>query len=321
MRISQLIKRTRGRFILIGLWFLLQLLNGCSSKARIWSTQVASMSYTVPIYTTSNPFSITTPAITPIPKFTKSVTWTSTATPMKDRWIPNGLYTGMVNAIAIDPISPATVYIATSVNGIYKSTDDGRTWKESNGDMKESYTTSLVVDPNNPSNIYVGVWIDGVIHSSDGGNTWEYLNNGLSPSDYQNGEFGLAVSPQSPTTLFLGADSGIFTYSTESRQWISENSGVPDQFVANSFAFDPKTPTTIYVGASKYWNYQRVGMVLKSINGGKQWKVIKSNLWDDGSVHVAIDPIRPNILFFGLYGGVYIRAATVVLVGGPSIKA
>jgi hypothetical protein len=89
--------------------------------------------------------------------------------------------------VAFDPSNSKTVYVATQVSGVFKSTDGGMTWAPSNGNLMPWMTAagsfidvrSIVVDPNNSKTVYIGTNGQGVYKSIDGGGSW---NNVLAPS-------------------------------------------------------------------------------------------------------------------------------------------
>lgn len=97
-----------------------------------------------------------------------------------------------IGAIAVAPSDPDIIYVGTgesdirsdlaSGDGVYKSLDGGRTWK--NVGLKDSRQISrIAIDPTNPDIVYVGVLGHaygpsaerGVYKSTDGGVTWRHV--------------------------------------------------------------------------------------------------------------------------------------------------
>src|SRR2546426_2055073 len=60
-------------------------------------------------------------------------------------WAPIGLTGGYVNALAIDPQRPTTVYAGTSWGGVFKSIDGGATWSPPTGGP--FMVNTLAIDP------------------------------------------------------------------------------------------------------------------------------------------------------------------------------
>jgi len=77
-----------------------------------------------------------------------------------------------VPQVAIDPITPTTLYAGT--NGIvFKSTNSGGMWGASGrGVPAEVFVLRLAIDPRTPTTIYAATWGGGVFKSTDGAATW-----------------------------------------------------------------------------------------------------------------------------------------------------
>ncbi|MEO0734751.1 MAG: glycosyl hydrolase, partial [Bacteroidota bacterium] len=92
--------------------------------------------------------------------------------------------------LTIDPNNPATVWLGTGENvggrhigfgdGVYRSTDAGRSWKNM-GLPNSEHVSKIIVHPDNSDVIWVAsqgpLWSPGgdrgVFKSTDGGETWE----------------------------------------------------------------------------------------------------------------------------------------------------
>jgi len=74
--------------------------------------------------------------------------------------------------LAVDPLHPQTVYVASTDNPVDKSTDGGANWKRIDP-WKDNYVSGggVVLDPRNPKSVYVAT-SDGVYKSADGGTSW-----------------------------------------------------------------------------------------------------------------------------------------------------
>jgi uncharacterized repeat protein (TIGR01451 family) len=63
-----------------------------------------------------------------------------------------------LRAVAVDPVTPSTIYAAgRSRNGIYKSTDGGATWSLSSAGLAITSAQALAIDPASTGNVYVGM--------------------------------------------------------------------------------------------------------------------------------------------------------------------
>jgi gliding motility-associated-like protein len=102
-------------------------------------------------------------------------------------WTTNtdSLATLGVSSIAIDPQYPDTIYLGTGDRdasdsygrGIFKSTDGGQTWLQSNSGMGNVTVGKLIIDPNN-SQILLAATSSGVYRSTNGGSSWTRTKTG-----------------------------------------------------------------------------------------------------------------------------------------------
>jgi hypothetical protein len=130
-------------------------------------------------------------------------------------WTSNGPEGGDIRALAIDPVTPTTLYAGT-FGGVFKSTDGGGSWQAMNIGLVDSFgfvpfVYALVIDPVTPTTLYAGT-SGGVFKSTDGGGSWNPMNTdlidpffGFIPS-----VSALAIDPVIPTTLYAGTGVGVF---------------------------------------------------------------------------------------------------------------
>lgn len=187
----------------------------------------------------------------------------------------------------ISKFNAKTLYVGG--NYVLKSTDMGGTWKKVSGDMTRG------IDQNTLPMM---------------GKLWqpEAVAKNMSTSKFGN-IFALSESPLKQGMLYVGTDDGLI--------WITENDGenwtkydkfpgVPNMTFVNYITPSKHNENTVYTcfdgrkNSSDFKPY-----VLKSLDKGKTWKSIASNL-PSGTVYCIIeDPIDPNILFIGTEWGVW----------------
>src|SRR5437867_8740644 len=123
--------------------------------------------------------------------------------------------TGSIGAIAIAPSSPDVIYVGSGEglqrpdlstgDGIYKSTDGGRTWRHL-GLREGRQIPQIVVDPSDPNRLFVAVLGSpygpgperGLFRSTDGGETFEKVLH----RDEDTGGVDIAFDPQDPRTVY-----------------------------------------------------------------------------------------------------------------------
>jgi hypothetical protein len=160
-------------------------------------------------------------------------------------WTSNGPEGGRINALAIDPVSPTTLYAGTLEGGVFKSTNGGGNWSAVNTGLPTGTIDeilALTIDPATPTTVYAGTNSGGVFKSTNGGGSWSAVNTGLPHT----GIGALAIDPATPTTLYAGG-SGVFKSTNSGDNWSALNICLPHTGVS-VLAIDPVTPTTLYAG-------------------------------------------------------------------------
>ena len=206
--------------------------------------------------------------------------------------------TGSVGAIAVAPSDPNIVYVGmgeetvrgnvSSGDGVYRSADGGKTWK--NIGLADTEQISRVrVDPRNPDLVYVAaighVWGDneqrGIFRTKDGGKTWEKVLY----RDAATGASDLVIDPSNPRTLYAalwqfgrkpyrmdsgGEGGGLFKSMDGGDSWteISRNKGLPSGVLGKiNVAVSP-------VNSNRVWAMVEAkdGGLYRSDDAGETWQ-------------------------------------------------
>ncbi|HPM32396.1 MAG TPA: T9SS type A sorting domain-containing protein [Chryseolinea sp.] len=108
---------------------------------------------------------------------------------------------GDVNRIIIDPANE-NIVVAACNDAIYRSTNGGTSWTKR---LNQPFVQDLKALPGNFNTQYATQNGVGVFRSLDAGVTWAAYGAGLSPG----GRMELAISPVTPTRLFISAEGGL----------------------------------------------------------------------------------------------------------------
>jgi photosystem II stability/assembly factor-like uncharacterized protein len=205
--------------------------------------------------------------------------------------------TASVGAIAVAPSNPNVVYVGSGEglhrpdlsvgDGIYKSTDAGKTWTHL-GLRDGQQIAQLVVDPKNPDRVFVSVAGHpygpneerGVYRSLDAGKTFEkvlYRNENVGASDVQidptNPQIVYAAlweSREGPweNGVFNGDGGGIFKSTDGGKTWRELSRGLPGNIVQANLAIAPSAPKTLFAAVRT----KTIAKLYRSDDGGETWR-------------------------------------------------
>jgi photosystem II stability/assembly factor-like uncharacterized protein len=217
------------------------------------------------------------------------------------RWDPvtdSTRMAGSIGAIAVAPSDPNVVYVGTGEspprgnvspgNGMYRSTDAGRTWAAA-GLPDAGQIGAIAVHPTNADVVYAAALGHifgpneqrGVFRSTDGGATWTRVLF----RDAKSGAIEVMMDPGNPRILYAalwqaqrfpwgfesgGPGSGIFKSTNAGDTWteITRNPGLPDSGVVGKvgIAVSPANPDRVWAIVE-----HDQGGVFQSNDGGATW--------------------------------------------------
>jgi len=117
-------------------------------------------------------------------------------------WDGRPLY--QYSTLLIDPTDPQTMYFGTFPAGIYKTTDNGRHWRESTVGWTNDGVFCLVFHPEDTNIIYAGTY-NGINRSLDRGAHWEMWDNGW---PVEQGVFAIAFDSIDPDVMYACSKNG-----------------------------------------------------------------------------------------------------------------
>jgi uncharacterized repeat protein (TIGR01451 family) len=181
--------------------------------------------------------------------------------------------------MAIDPKVPNTLFVSLQDGGVWKTTDGGTTWVESDTGLNATVgdVNILGVDPVTDSTVYAagGGKINSII----------FARPFISINDLKS--CGLAQG------MFKSTDGGA--------NWSAANSGLTNKAVS-TLAIDPKTPSILYVGTSAAFPGSGVSL-FKSTDGAATWNPSDTGLGNHPVQSIAINPVTTSILYASVSSG------------------
>lgn len=259
----------------------------------------------------------------------KGASWTKTNLSIKLGGNEDGRNTG--ERLAVDPNKGSILYLGSSKDGLWKSTDYGATWNKINTFPLTTFSGAgasfVLFDKttgsagNATQTIYVGVLQTGtnLYKSSDGGNTWNAVPNqptGLMPHQAalaSNGTMYITYSDgPGPNNISSGA---VYKLNTATNVFTAINppAGQGGYAGVSVSATDPNTVVVSTI--DRWWPRDEV---YRSTDAGGSWKpLLASATWDHSSApytggytphwlgDVELDPYDAGKAWFVTGYGVY----------------
>ena len=243
-----------------------------------------------------------------------------------------------MGALAIAPSNPDVIYLGSgqvasrwdiqSGNGVYKSTDGGKSW-HSAGLQDTKYIGKILVDPNDPDTVLVGALGHyfgpnpqrGVFRSSDGGKTWQQTLT-------INGDTGvvdLARDPSNANVIYAaawqvrnypwlsyfqpnaGPGSGLYKSTDDGKTWtrISGNGwptgdlgriGITAASGNRVYAVVDAAPAS---GNVPHASSKDQGGLYVSNDAGTHWQLVSQEDWleNDYFSRITVDPRNPDVVY------------------------
>ena len=210
-----------------------------------------------------------------------------------------------LNSIVLTPRNPMVMYVgvaedsiipnaATSVGGVYKTVDGGKTWALLEATEKWP-VLSLAVHPKNTEMLVAGT-LTGVFKSLDSGASWKRI----SPQNHPElkGVVSLALDPENPNIIYAGTPHLPWRTMDGGATWKQIHQGMIDDSDMFSIAVDHKDPEKIYASACSG--------IYRSSSRGEQWLKMQGIPVTNRRTHLILqDPVDEKILYAGTTQGLW----------------
>ena len=242
--------------------------------------------------------------------------------------ISDGFFaTPSIGAISVYQKQPEIIYVGTGSDGlrsnvitgkgIYKSTDEGKTW-DLIGLENTGQIGAVEIHPDNPDVVYVAAIGQafgkneerGVFKTTNGGQSWDkilYHSDSIGFSD-------LEFAPDDPNTIYAGAwrgerkpwtiisgsrEGGVYKSTDAGATWTKLTNGLPTNLIGKiDFAVSPANPDVVYANIEASDDQ---GGLYRSNDRGASWEFVSdnSNLTNRPFYYTNIyaNPKNENVIF------------------------
>jgi photosystem II stability/assembly factor-like uncharacterized protein len=239
--------------------------------------------------------------------------------------------TQSIGAIAVAPSDPNIVYVSSGEglhrpdlsvgDGIYKSTDAGKTWTHLPGLRDGQQIPALAIDPRDPNKVFAAVLGHpygpsperGLYRSADGGQTWQRIIS----KDENTGSSDVEIDPSNPDVVyasmwevregpwednneFNGAGGGLFKSSDGGSTWHQLSNGLPKDLSQIYVAIAPSNARRIYATLATAGGKLNV---YRSDDAGDSWSQITNDPRPSGRIGGGdlpiprVDPKDPDVVY------------------------
>src|SRR5581483_1863212 len=238
---------------------------------------------------------------------------------------------GRVSALtAVRENGRLTVYIGAADGGIWKSVNDGTTYKPVFDKQPVQSIGAIAIDPASPKTVWAGTgesWMrnsvsigDGIYKSTDGGENW--ANMGLKNSEHIS---KILIDPKDSNTLYVcvpgklwsdSDDRGVYKTGDGGKTWAKILKGANPSTGCSMISMNSRDSKTLYAGM---WDFRRKGWTFRSggenasapsgsaffktLDGGATWtelneksaKGLPAKPW--GRIAVAAAPSNSDVVY------------------------
>jgi len=207
-----------------------------------------------------------------------------------------------IGALAVSEVDPGLIYAGSAAarGGLFRSLDAGLTWTQV---LTGTRVNAIALDPTTAHQVYAG-GPQGLWGSADGGAHWG-MQSGYPVRD-------IAISPARPEGVYFGGA----TYDGDQLKayvaYLEPCTGgecawpspvyLPDLLEVGQLEIHPEQPDLVYAAGP---NIEKLGLVLRSIDGGKTFlrTALPPLIWTISDL--LADPLRPSGLYAASMQGIY----------------
>ena len=248
-------------------------------------------------------------------------------------WVPifDDQPTGCIGTIAVAPSNPHIIYVGageaqqrpdlSTGDGVYKSTDAGKTWTHLPGLRDSQQISNITVDQTDPNRLFVAVLGHpygpnterGLFRSTNGGATFERVLY----KDENTGATDVLIDPKNPQIVyaslwqarqgpwengdFRGPGSGFFKSTDGGTTWRQITKGLPswepDRIGRVGFGIAPSLPSRLYAVVEARAN----AGIYRSDDAGESWTRINSDARvvarPNDATDIKVHPTNPDIVY------------------------
>lgn len=227
-------------------------------------------------------------------------------------WEAMGVATSATFGVAVHPKKPNLVFIGGVGQGVFRSSNSGKTWSEVNRGLDNLVVNHLASYPTTPVRMYAVTEGGGLLYeSSNGGTSWDLggLQQGSDPVD---SVYDIQVHPENPLVIVAAIEdesSGSVAISADAGESWRFEAPIASPGQGWRIGLDPSDDKIIYVEGQHYSGSGPKWQLMKSTDQGDSWKAVGRGLPNRRVVIITIDPNDTDVIYVGTEDGKVYKSA------------
>jgi photosystem II stability/assembly factor-like uncharacterized protein len=230
-------------------------------------------------------------------------------------------FMGRLSDLAAIPSPSKTIYVSAAGGGIWKTTNNGITWRPIFDDKRIISMGMLAIAPSDTNQVWAGTGEPnsrnsiepgaGIYKSTDGGNSWRFM--GLEKTQHIG---RIVVDPRNANVVWVaamgptwmaGGDRGLYKTTDGGTTWNKVKAGLNANTGFIDVALDPRNPDVVYASSwERYRNAYSLNSggpgsgLWKSTDGGATWTEIKGSGYPEGRkgrIGIGIARSNPDVVY------------------------
>lgn len=197
---------------------------------------------------------------------------------------------GRVSHLAFHPTDSNIVYAASASGGLWRSVNDGKTWKPLTDGFPNTACASICINRKNPKTLYLGTGDAnyyggglGVWKSTNEGKTWTQMNSGMGNTLVVQ----IVMHPSDTNTLVATTRTGIFKTTNGGATW-TKKSSIADSY--NDLVMKPGSGFGLYATSFNSFYYSK--------NFGETWTQLNISQGDTFSgIFIGVTKADTNVVY------------------------
>jgi photosystem II stability/assembly factor-like uncharacterized protein len=211
------------------------------------------------------------------------------------------------SSLAVDRYDPGRLFAVVPGAGVWKTTDEGASWRRTQSSLPDADFVHIVIDPVHANTLFLtgshsvgdnANEVHGIWKSTDDGNTWtkvggEVLGRASGPIR------AIAFDPDNDRVMYAAGDGGIYFSFDRGETWANINGRLPLAQM-NAVVTDGQT---LYAGSAGGGVFTGA---IHPLIGTADWSPASNLAAPIHHIQLALHPTDPQALFVSAYpGGVY----------------